>query len=95
MAIEGHDASLDCTDIREICRQWLADLGYSGLVNANAFCGCGLDDLMPCDEPSPACQCAYEGRGDGEIWTEDETVYYASKEDADASGGPLPMEEGR
>jgi len=24
-------------------------------------CGCLLDDLMPCDEPSPDCQIGYRG----------------------------------
>lgn len=92
MASDERDAGLDGTDIAQICRQWLADLGYSGLCNTEVCCGCGLEDLMPCDEPSPTCQCAYEGRGDGEIWPEDQTVFYTSKADADASGGPLPRE---
>ena len=35
--------------IRELIAKYLRDNGYDGL--AGDECGCGLDDLMPCDNP--------------------------------------------
>lgn len=81
---DERDTDLDGTTVREICRQWLADLGYQGLCNADACCGCGLEDLMPCGSVSPGCQCAYEGLADDDP---DWPAYYLSEDDALASGG--------
>lgn len=73
---------LDGTTVREICTSWLRDLGYDGLCMPGC-CGCGLDDLMPCQEPSPECQCAYEGRGMlGSEFEPEDIVYYTNKADA-------------
>lgn len=44
--------------IRDIVREYLVAHGYDGLANSEDWdgCGCGVDDLMPCDEPYPICQ---------------------------------------
>ncbi len=36
--------------IREIVKNWLITHGYDGLAGED--CGCEINDLMPCDEPS-------------------------------------------
>lgn len=73
---------LDGTTVGEICTSWLRDHGYDGLCMPGC-CGCGLDDLMPCQEPSPECQCAYEGRGLlGSEFGPEDIVYYTNKGDA-------------
>ena len=41
-------------DLRWITAQWLKANGYDGLY-APDECGCLVDDLMPCGEPSPQC----------------------------------------
>lgn len=49
-------------DLREMVSDWLAAHGYTALVRheeCNDTCGCGADDLMPCDEPGIACRPAY------------------------------------
>jgi len=43
--------------IRDIVKDWLISHGYDGLCDFE--CGCGVDDLMPCDEPSLSCVPAY------------------------------------
>jgi hypothetical protein len=40
-------------NIKEIVKKYLKDNGFDGLAGDN--CGCGLDDLMPCEEPSIDC----------------------------------------
>ena len=50
---------------REIVRDWLKRGGYDGLCAYD--CGCGLDDLMPCDGLVAECVPAYRGKlEDGE-----------------------------
>ena len=36
-------------NVREIVGDQLRSMGCSGLYNADGECGCGLDDLMPCE----------------------------------------------
>lgn len=47
--------------LKEIIAQWLKDNSYDGLLHADTCCGCALDDLMPCGEPSPNCEPGYAG----------------------------------
>lgn len=45
-------------DVREIVEAFLRVNGYKGL--AGYECGCGLDDLMPCDGEVADCQPAFK-----------------------------------
>lgn len=38
---------------REIVITWLKENGFDGL--AGEYCGCGVDDLMPCNEDGSSC----------------------------------------
>jgi hypothetical protein len=40
-------------NLRELTKQALQSQGFEGLYHTEYACGCGLDDLMPCDEPHP------------------------------------------
>lgn len=55
--------SKDGTPIKEMVSEWLKANGYKGLYNESG-CGCGLDDLMPCECVSEMCAAAYEFRCD-------------------------------
>lgn len=44
--------------VKEVLTDWLKVNGYDGLFN-EGICGCCVDDLMPCHEPSPDCQAGY------------------------------------
>ena len=46
-------------NLHEIVADWLREHGYDGLVRIDYECGCGLDDLMPCSQPSEHCEAAY------------------------------------
>lgn len=46
--------------LKEIAKQWLEQNEYDGLVNIDAPCGCGVDDFMPCGEPSELCEAGHE-----------------------------------
>jgi len=48
-------------NLRDIAAEWLRDHGYTGLMSSETLygCGCGLYDLMTCDEPGARCQPAY------------------------------------
>lgn len=58
--------------VREILNEYLKKHGYDGLSGRE--CGCRLDDLMPCYEPSPDCEpgylieCEECGETDGPNW---------------------------
>jgi len=43
--------------LKEICEDFLRENGFDGLFKDE--CGCRLGDLMPCCEPSPACEPGY------------------------------------
>ena len=45
--------------LAEITAEWLKAHGYGGLCSPHDECGCGTDDLMPCDQPSTACAAAW------------------------------------
>jgi hypothetical protein len=47
--------------LKEITAAWLKENGYDGLFHADTCCGCTLDDLMTCGEPSPNCEPGYQG----------------------------------
>jgi len=44
-------------DIKEITYEYLRENEFDGLFCDE--CGCKLDDLMPCSEPSPRCEPGY------------------------------------
>lgn len=46
-------------ELSQIVEDWLKSNGYDGLFNADVHCGCKLDDLMPCGEPTSDCQAGY------------------------------------
>lgn len=44
------------SDLREITKAALLSLGLNGLFDDTGDgCACTVDDLMPCDQPSPGC----------------------------------------
>lgn len=45
----------------EIVKAHLVAQGFDGLVQADADCGCLLDDLVPCGEDCSSCEPAYRG----------------------------------
>ena len=50
-------------NLKEIIAYWIKSHGYDGLFHADTCCGCGIDDLMTCGEPSPNCEPGYQGEG--------------------------------
>jgi hypothetical protein len=46
---------------RELLRKALKEIGADGLVSERDICGCGLDNLAPCDYLNPDCQAAKLG----------------------------------
>jgi len=57
-AVDERDPN-DSPDLQAMVAGYLRTHGYSALV-ADIPCACGLDDLMPCDEPGIGCQAGYE-----------------------------------
>ena len=47
-------------NIKEMMTSYLLLNGYDGLQNDE--CGCGVDDLMPCGDPSMDCERAFAYR---------------------------------
>jgi hypothetical protein len=45
-------------NLHGIAKMYLEDRLFDGLYNTNE-CGCVVDDLMPCGEPSPHCHPGY------------------------------------
>lgn len=46
------------TMVKDILIKWLKDNGYDGLCNS-FDCGCGLDDIVPCNSNCMDCVPAY------------------------------------
>lgn len=67
-----------------IVTHYLKENGYDGLCAPDLECGCGLDDLAPCEYgPCPGCiparaQIVTEPEGD---WRVGDIVYVPAKED--------------
>lgn len=49
----GHNER-EMMNLKKIVEQWLRGNKFEGLYGD--ICGCEVDDLMPCDEPSIACK---------------------------------------
>jgi hypothetical protein len=47
-------------ELYHIVLQYLKDNGYSGLISTGQECGCEIDDLMPCEQPSQDCTPGYK-----------------------------------
>ena len=47
-------------NVIEITKKYLEENGYEGLVSQNGQCGCGLEDLAPCDESISNCEPGYK-----------------------------------
>ena len=50
-------------NVKEIVHEYLRVNGYDGLCSDD--CGCGLDDLAPCEQCFDACVPAYHRTDDG------------------------------
>ena len=47
------------TEVRSIIRNAIVAVGGNGLCNPGEECGCGIDDLAPCETPNlDECQIA-------------------------------------
>ena len=46
-------------DVLDITKQYLKENGYDGLYCENE-CGCGIEDLAPCDGPIHSCRPGYK-----------------------------------
>ncbi len=44
------------TDAESIIIEWLSRIGADGLCHEDSECGCGIDDLAPCDGIQKGCQ---------------------------------------
>lgn len=51
----------------EIVVEYLKSGGYDGLANAEAECGCFLDDLAPCGEMGEHCMAGRKAIIDGAV----------------------------
>lgn len=48
---------------KEIIEKYLKDNGYDGLIEKEEGCGCGLDNLIPCDSYCLYCEPGYKVEG--------------------------------
>lgn len=62
--------------VRKIMSDWLCEHGYDGLVCIDFDCGCGIDDLWPCECPADSCCAAYRHTDGG---------YYTVKEESESN----------
>jgi len=46
--------------LKEITKTWLKENGYDGLCDTDTECGCLVEDLMPCGEPSIHCEAGHQ-----------------------------------
>lgn len=46
-------------ELCDMVKRWLQDNRFDGLCHSDSECGCSLEDLMLCGEPSPECEAAY------------------------------------
>jgi len=53
-------------DVKAIVKEYLLAHGYGGLLGDDG-CGCFVDDLMPCPEPSESCEAAYRVQANCDI----------------------------
>lgn len=65
-------------NVKEIITHYLLDRGYDGLCTDE--CGCGIDDLMPCDDSSkcvPAFRwtCGVCNKNDGCVCYDGESTH--------------------
>mgnify|MGYP001044441175 CR=1 FL=1 len=67
--------------LTDMVRAGLEAIGATGLICTEIPCGCGLNDLMPCDEPRPDCQAAYAVICDGEMCSCCEARPYPNRPD--------------
>jgi hypothetical protein len=58
------------SDVREIVHEYLVAHGYDGLAHTEGWsgCGCGLNDLLTCDEACDLCRPAYRVTWDTCPW---------------------------
>ena len=49
--------------VKEIVKQFLEDHGYEGLYSDCQSCGCGIDDLMPCQGKMFSCRAGHQKDG--------------------------------
>jgi hypothetical protein len=49
----------DVVGVKTALIEYIKEHGYGGLVNPDFSCGCGLDDLAPCDS-FDECELGYE-----------------------------------
>jgi len=55
--------------VSKIIKKYLRENGFDGLCNLSEECGCGIDDLVPCDSNPSECEPAYKTMGvDGPIY---------------------------
>ena len=51
-------------ELKEIVKDWLIQRGLDGLCDYDCECACGIDDLMPCDQPGTMCMAAFKEDAD-------------------------------
>jgi hypothetical protein len=68
--------------IKEILEAWLKENGYDGLCYPDYDCGCRLEDLMPCCEPSGYCEAGHKRKppADSEYSDADWLIYSGKAE---------------